>query len=731
MSSCTHSDQPQGAKSLKQRAAKLPHLAVFLMLLGLTGCGSTGSSIALDGHDGGPAATSSSNTSSGAEVGSEEVCDALNRLAHAARTAPATPERPVKRAKLPTWSMKLTRDSVCPHEATVTLNQTSTPPPVKEEPSLRGLLKERLNWLGALLRSGAPRDEVTFQDVAGEVLEDGAATLKAEIVHTETWSWSARASDLREPLIESLRTLRKLKIPTLKDAEAAVVCFDAAGLGQEVGFEAEPLATRIDTVLLDEISFTFASKPKVLSVVLEDATGLPLASAQVPIAPRVTIEKAKCGCDVLVRIAPPLEPTSHELTLGAPYAGAWESAERVRAQIGPVGSSVVERLVVKELPAESLKALSNEGTGALLSSLVGEVYGGKIVASSLKRGRRGHSVSISQSYVGDSLTSRAKDLLRTLADRSPSGSDVTKVCMNGGKGTQLASFRLGAGAESMLSEVLTGFEDVDSLLVLDLAKAGLASGGAVLLPEGGDWNTTLQRVKETLQNAPKRVLAASLPKTAGSERRAYVKLPVERLMGEDRNLRIPVELSPSLTIEADDSISFEGSGLALNLPLVGIPGPYLHEVLSALTTPWGTLRKVSVPVSAFSVIENPVDVLLNTNSSGAMRLGVAFESAAGELVKLVEHAAPIALSTRLGGVSDCDVTLAPAARLYETDVIMGRSEHPRLSAPERVRFFDLKKNQLNRRPVVLAPCRKSSGALSTPREGQQLSVCEVLPQPSK
>ena len=177
--------------------------------------------------------------------------------------------------------------------------------------------------------------------------------------------------------------------------------------------------------------------------------------------------------------------------------------------------------------------------------LIGEVYGGKLIASPLMEGRRDNSVTLTRSYVSDTLSPRAKGLVTLLDQTGASASDAsTKVCMTGGKGSRLGSFRLGDDASSALSNTLGGFNNLDSLLVLDLAKAGLAPGGIILLPEGEDWSATLQLVKDTLKNAPRRSLDASLPAIKGSERKAYLELPVERLISEDRNLRIPVELSP-------------------------------------------------------------------------------------------------------------------------------------------------------------------------------------------
>ena len=52
---------------------------------------------------------------------------------------------------------------------------------MEEGPNTRDIIRERMNWLAALARSGKPTNEVMFEDVDGEILESGAATLDAKV----------------------------------------------------------------------------------------------------------------------------------------------------------------------------------------------------------------------------------------------------------------------------------------------------------------------------------------------------------------------------------------------------------------------------------------------------------------------------------------------------------------------------------------------------------------------
>ena len=91
--------------------------------------------------------------------------------------------------------------------------------------------------------------------------------------------------------MQTLHTLRESSIGPGDDGKSAILCVDAYGLGEEIGVETDLVVTRVDQELFEELRFDYASQPRVLTVVLEDLIGAPLASAQMSLPPRVTIEK--------------------------------------------------------------------------------------------------------------------------------------------------------------------------------------------------------------------------------------------------------------------------------------------------------------------------------------------------------------------------------------------------------------------------------------------------------
>jgi len=368
----------------------------------------------------------------------------------------------------------------------------------------------------------------------------------------------------------------------------------------------DPIKLRTARTTLDEIEIPNFEHIRRGSVTLMDSAGRVVQERAFSHPGVVSTQKGSCGCDLLIAVAPGVtqQKSTHEFDEMSNKDS--EKVKWIQAQLSRPGKPMDKIAELRNIPTESdeLRAYTDllELAFQQRTQVVHKV---RSPTNIFLRVEGNNSNAPSKASLSKSLSRIAK---------LNQGEVTETVCLQNSEGQTITSFGLDAAQSGLFTGALDGISALESIVVLDIGAAGLGPKDSGFLIIDMDEKervalTSLLRKRSTL------IMKAALGKKTREDRTAVLSLPVERVsVGNDgsvkkynEKIRVKAELGAALAIEEDDQVTLQGHGFTINLPLLKFFSP--GEAVKALTTPWGALKNLDVPLRSLTVLNNPVEVL--------------------------------------------------------------------------------------------------------------------------
>lgn len=564
----------------------------------------------------------------------------------------------------PKHEIRVTPDSKCPGRLSISveapeifLGNTDA-----AEAKIAAEFSRKLDWLMAILEQAVPTLGLEMAYIDSMQDEQGV-THNLTVTGTDGPFLLMADGTTTNSLRLALEAFERYSLPESVPIRAGKLCLKLGPLAAELGLEGKGnLTVRAPMRSLEALEIPELRHNRRGFITLEDGQGRSYAETAFDWPGLVHVSSGG-DCELSIFVSPPRKGVVTPISFGPLSPAAAASGTVAQTRMSRPGE-VLERRLEKAKREYSETEGPGDGAGRKMgvlkispyTELLRAVYMPGVQVLKESPGKKAYQVQIRIRGASQNEKATWKSLAGKLNTRPAGSKEGGDVCLADLSGKELVRFRAGGWELEQFGRSLWGLDKMETLVLLDVKKAGLGATGVVAFKLS---DSDLSKFQSLLLHSSDAMFRATLEKPPSRARDAYLQVPVEG----GTTLRMRVRVAPSMLLSPEDTLSIEGNGFSFNLKLVAFEDG--DGLLEATTTDWGATKPVEVPAKAFSVWSQPVRVSYGPAAQGVL---VALVEEAGNVVGSAEEQFWLNLTAERPQTGTCSLILKPAGPTTARDV---------------------------------------------------------------